>query len=176
MTNEEAKLVQEIRRKKRLMKQSSVREKSARTNNPIVSRTNRQQDLQTMADKLSELGMDPSRVVERVRSESRKPLRRSRSQSQSSEMDIDDAAPKKRLHSSKSRSLSRGRTASLVKPATGSGLKDIRQRNKAMKIGDRSQRRKNKQARKGEGDRHIPNLKPKHLFTGIRGIGKTTRR
>ena len=31
-------------------------------------------------------------------------------------------------------------------------------------------------ARKGEGDRHIPDLKPKHLLTGKRGIGKTDRR
>lgn len=33
-----------------------------------------------------------------------------------------------------------------------------------------------KQARKGEGDRHIFDLKPKHLFTGKRGTGKTDRR
>jgi len=31
-------------------------------------------------------------------------------------------------------------------------------------------------ARKGEGDRHIFDMKPKHLFTGKRGIGKTDRR
>jgi len=31
-------------------------------------------------------------------------------------------------------------------------------------------------ARRGEGDRHIPDLKPKHLLTGKRGIGKTERR
>lgn len=31
-------------------------------------------------------------------------------------------------------------------------------------------------ARKGEGDRHIPTLKPKHLFSGKRGTGKTDRR
>ena len=34
----------------------------------------------------------------------------------------------------------------------------------------------NKFARKGEADRHIPTLRPKHLFTGRRGIGKTDRR
>ena len=28
----------------------------------------------------------------------------------------------------------------------------------------------------GEADRHIYDLKPKHLYTGKRGIGKTSRR
>ena len=32
------------------------------------------------------------------------------------------------------------------------------------------------QARKGEGDRHIPTLRPKHLLVGHRGKGKTDRR
>lgn len=139
-------------------------------------RSNRKKDINEMASKLSELGMDPGRVVERVRSESRR-QRRSRSIAASSDMDIDsEETRQKRLHSSKSRSLSRGRSASLVEPGPGRGLKDARQRNKAMKVADRTQRIRNKQARKGEGDRHIPNLRPKHLFTGIRGIGKTTRR
>lgn len=31
-------------------------------------------------------------------------------------------------------------------------------------------------ARKGEADRHIAVKKPKHLFAGKRGIGKTERR
>lgn len=33
-----------------------------------------------------------------------------------------------------------------------------------------------KEARKGEGDRTIHNLKPKHLFAGKRKAGKTDRR
>ena len=33
-----------------------------------------------------------------------------------------------------------------------------------------------KMARKGEGDRHIPDLKPKHLFSGKRPKGSTDRR
>ena len=32
------------------------------------------------------------------------------------------------------------------------------------------------QARKGEADRHIPTLRPKHLLVGHRGKGKTDRR
>lgn len=33
-----------------------------------------------------------------------------------------------------------------------------------------------KQGKKGEADHHIPDWKPKHLFSGKRGIGKTDRR
>ena len=134
-----------------------------------------------MAERLTELGMDPSHVVERVRSTSRHRHRRSQSRaSGGSQMDEDTeegtSSQQKRLHSSKSRSLSRGRSVSLAKPARGSGLKDVAQRNRAMRLADRHQRRRNKQARRGEGDRHIPSLRPKHLLTGIRGIGKTSRR
>lgn len=31
-------------------------------------------------------------------------------------------------------------------------------------------------ARKGEGDRHVYQLRPKHLFSGKRKMGKTDRR
>ena len=37
-------------------------------------------------------------------------------------------------------------------------------------------KQRNKEARKGEGDRHIPDFKPKHLFSGKRKAGKTDRR
>ena len=72
------------------------------------------------------------------------------------------------------RSMSRGRALSLG--PGGKGLKDGTQGNKAIKMADRAQRRMGKLARRGEADRHIPDLKPKHLFSGKRGAGKTDRR
>ena len=47
---------------------------------------------------------------------------------------------------------------------------------KARKIAKKAQGPKNQDARKGEGDRHIFDMKPKHLFAGKRKQGKTTRR
>lgn len=41
---------------------------------------------------------------------------------------------------------------------------------------DKAQIRMGRMARKGEGDRHIPDLKPKHLFSGKRPRGSTDRR
>ena len=59
--------------------------------------------------------------------------------------------------------------------------KDEEQRKKAKEIAKKkvaaSMKVKGKgTARKGEADRHIPNMMPKHLYTGKRGIGKTDRR
>ena len=47
---------------------------------------------------------------------------------------------------------------------------------KMNKIGKKAQNTMNKDGRKGEGDRHVYDLKPKHLFTGKRGLGSTNRR
>ena len=47
---------------------------------------------------------------------------------------------------------------------------------KARKIAKKAQKPRAHQARKGEGDRVILNMKPKHLFSGKRKMGKTQRR
>lgn len=43
-------------------------------------------------------------------------------------------------------------------------------------MGDKAQKQRNKMAKMGEGDRTIYTKKPKHLFSGKRGVGKTDRR
>lgn len=64
-------------------------------------------------------------------------------------------AAKKRVHSSKSRAMSRGRSASLAPPAAGSGLKDVAMSNKAISLADKAQRRMNRLAKVGEADRCV---------------------
>lgn len=49
-------------------------------------------------------------------------------------------------------------------------------RNKALQLADKAQKKRNKLAKAGEGDRVIHTKMPKHLFSGKRGIGKTDRR
>ena len=83
---------------------------------------------------------------------------------------------KKRLHSKPSRTLSRGRSASMMNPRANMGLKDATMVNRAFKLQDQGQRLRNKFAKAGESDRAIPTKMPKHLFSGKRGIGKTDRR
>ena len=69
--------------------------------------------------------------------------------------------------------MSRGRSHSLVEPKGQTGIKDVSMRNKAIKMADKAQWRRNKFAKAGEVDRVIPTKMPKHLFSGKRGIGKT---
>ena len=47
---------------------------------------------------------------------------------------------------------------------------------RAVKLADAAQKKRNKLAKAGEGDRVILTKMPKHLFSGKRGIGKTDRR
>ncbi|GJT71200.1 nucleolar GTP-binding protein 1-like protein [Tanacetum coccineum] len=101
-----------------------------------------------MGWQLSSLGLDPSKAIERARSKSR--IRKSSMHLTigGDEMDCDK----------------------------NEGYKDSAMKVKAFKIGWDSCKKRNKEARKGEGDRVIPTLKPKHLYTGKRSNGKTQRR
>ena len=47
---------------------------------------------------------------------------------------------------------------------------------KAKKIARKAQKPMNMDARKGEADRRVLDMKPKHLFSGKRKMGKTQRR
>lgn len=52
----------------------------------------------------------------------------------------------------------------------------IQVRELTKKVGRKKQRNLQQEARKGESDRHIFVKRPKHLFSGKRGLGKTERR
>lgn len=76
--------------------------------------------------------------------------------------------------------LSRGRSRMRDRSL---GLATAEARQKAEKVRRKMQKRSTSTAKKafafaakGEGDRHIPDMKPKHLYSGKRGIGKTDRR
>jgi nucleolar GTP-binding protein len=69
-----------------------------------------------------------------------------------------------------------GRSASMAPPTKRDALRDTSMKQKAVKMADKAQKHRNKMGRAGEGDRMIPSKKPKHLFSGKRGIGKSDRR
>ncbi|KAK6110472.1 Nucleolar GTP-binding protein 1 (NOG1) family protein [Brugia pahangi] len=56
------------------------------------------------------------------------------------------------------------------------GIKNDEIREITKKVGRKNQRNLQYEARKGEADRHIFVKRPKHLFSGKRGLGKTDRR
>ncbi|PPR87758.1 hypothetical protein GOBAR_AA32930 [Gossypium barbadense] len=179
---EEQEALAEIRKKKSLLIQQHRMKKSTAESRPVVPRkfdTDRKFTTRRMGRQLSSLGLDPSLAISRARSKSRGRKRERSVDKREGDgrdaMDIDDnqASKKLRLRStSRSRSLSR--PPGEVIP--GEGLKDSAQKIKAIKLAKKSVLKRNKNARRGEADRVIPTLKPKHLFSGKRSIGKTQRR
>jgi nucleolar GTP-binding protein len=179
LTPEEQKALTEIRKKKSLLIQQHRVKKSTAESRPIVPRKfdkDRRFTTQRMGRQLSTLGLDPTLAINRARSQSRGRKRaRSPDRGAGDVMDMDVDTPNKKLRIiSRSRSRSTSRPPGEVIP--GEGFKDSIQKIKAVKLAKKSAKKRNKDARRGEADRVIPTLKPKHLFSGKRSIGKTDRR
>ncbi|XP_023928675.2 nucleolar GTP-binding protein 1, partial [Quercus suber] len=179
LTPEEQQALAEIRKKKSLLIQQHRIKKSTAESRPIVPRKfdkDKQFTTRRMGRQLSALGLDPSKAIDRARSRSRGRKReRSPDNDGGDAMDMDVDTPNKRL-----RMRSRSRSRSVSRPpgelVPGEGFKDSAQKVKAQKLAKKSSKKRNKDARRGEADRVIPTLKPKHLFSGKRSSGKTDRR
>lgn len=155
LTEDEINLLKELRNKDALTRMEHALNKGNKSRPTLtqISRTGRMQ-LGAFEDHLRDMGINPGAAVDRARSMSRG-RKRSRSESPSVE-----------------RSKSRGRS----KTPQEEGLRDKRQKMEVEVKAKKAQRTMNKDGRKGEADRHIYNLKPKHLYAGKRGNGKTDRR
>ncbi|EXB93299.1 Nucleolar GTP-binding protein 1 [Morus notabilis] len=187
LTPEEQKALAEIRKKKSLLIQQHRMKKSTAESRPTVPRKfdkDREFTTERMGRQLSALGVDPSLAIQRARgrSLSRRGEKRGRSFDRDTDgdaMDVDTEAPNKKLRA-RTRSLLLARSRSRSRPPTevvpGEGFKDITQKSRAVKIAKKSIKKRNKDARRGEADRVIPTLKPKHLYSGKRSTGKTDRR
>ncbi|XWS52519.1 hypothetical protein CRYUN_Cryun11dG0077500 [Craigia yunnanensis] len=186
LSPEEQEALAAIRKKKSLLIQQHRIKKSTAESRPTVPRKfdkDREFTTQRMGRQLSHMGLDPSLAINRVRSRSRGRKRErslDRGDNDGSEaMDMDVDRPNKMLRV-RSRSLSMSRSRSRSRPPSelvpGEGFKDSAQKVKAHKLAKKSVKKRNKDARRGEADRVIPTLKPKHLFSGKRSIGKTQRR
>lgn len=176
LTPEEQEALAEIRKKKSLLIQQHRMKKSTAESRPTVPRKfdkERQFTSERMGRQLSSLGLDPSLAINRARSKSRGRKRERSPERGEDVMDVDNDQPSKKLRL-RSRSRSRSRPPNEVVP--GEGFKDSAQKVKAVKLAKKSVKKRNKDARRGEADRVIPSLKPKHLFSGKRSIGKTQRR
>eukprot|EP00262_Sarcandra_glabra_P014583 TRINITY_DN4291_c0_g1_i5.p1 TRINITY_DN4291_c0_g1~~TRINITY_DN4291_c0_g1_i5.p1 ORF type:complete len:670 (+),score=112.39 TRINITY_DN4291_c0_g1_i5:100-2109(+) len=180
LTPEQKEALSEIRKKRSLLIQEHRIKKSTAESRPTVPRKfdkDRKFTSKRMGRQLSSLGLDPSAAINRARSRSisKRGQKRGRSMTRGDDdddvMDIDQNNKKIRLWS---RSRSTSRPPGEVVP--GEGFKDSAQKLKAVKLAKKSVKVRNKAARRGEADRVIPTLKPKHLFSGKRSIGKTSRR
>jgi nucleolar GTP-binding protein len=178
-------VINKIREKRALFKLQKRTGVSIDDNDDQVRETPREQrrgrSLEKLGDHLTSMGLredEAQETVDRVRSRSRSQSRtgrkRERSVSRGKSQVRDEEAhlpDKKKLKRSKSRE----RSVSLT-PKPGSGYSNVENVEKAAKIYKRLLVARGKEAKKGEADRTIPNLMPKHLYSGKRGIGKTQRR
>ncbi|PKI69123.1 hypothetical protein CRG98_010478 [Punica granatum] len=159
LTSEEQEALAEIRKKKSLLIQQHRIKKSTAESRPIVPRKfdkNKEFTTKRMGRQLSVLGLDPSLAINRARSRSlsRKGRKRERSPAYDGgdAMDVDVDTPKKKLRArSRSLSLSRSRSRPPSEVTPGEGFKDSAQKVKAIKLGKKSVKMRNKDARNGRG-------------------------
>ncbi|VAI71668.1 unnamed protein product [Triticum turgidum subsp. durum] len=178
LTEEQREILGKIRKKKAMLIQEHRMKKSTAESRPIVPRKHdkdRKFTTKRLGRQLTSMGVDPTAAVNRLRSQSRG-RKRERSLSRA---DGDDAMDVDGQHSDKklrTRSRSRSKSRPIEEVVPGDGIRDVAQKKKAIKKSRDSVKNRNKEARRGEADRVIPTLKPKHLFSGKRGVGKTQRR
>lgn len=77
----------------------------------------------------------------------------------------------------RSKSYHEAVVARTERPRARSGVRDKAMESELVKRAKRDAARLiGAKSKKGEGDHHIPDLKPKHLFSGKRSIGTNQRR
>mmetsp|Transcript_17709 Transcript_17709/g.41165 ORF Transcript_17709/g.41165 Transcript_17709/m.41165 type:complete len:646 (-) Transcript_17709:36-1973(-) len=114
---------------------------------------------------LTSLGLDGSKV--RGRSKSKKSVLLGKRRREASLEGGDAGSVETRAASLAARARSQSKMKGL--PSEEVAQKVEKKRRKLM-------RQRNKLGKRGDADTHIPDLKPKHLYSGKRGIGKTDRR
>eukprot|EP01126_Amoeba_proteus_P033859 TRINITY_DN3342_c0_g2_i7.p1 TRINITY_DN3342_c0_g2~~TRINITY_DN3342_c0_g2_i7.p1 ORF type:complete len:701 (+),score=115.91 TRINITY_DN3342_c0_g2_i7:166-2103(+) len=115
-----------------------------------------------LEEHLSELGLDGKAVTDSIksRSKSRSSVSRARSVSAS-------RVGRKRTREE----IERSKT-----PKPGEGYRNVKQKLEAEKLARRATRSLSRDGRLGESDRHVFDLKPKHLFSGKSTVGKRAYR
>ncbi|XP_028605972.1 GTP-binding protein 4 isoform X1 [Podarcis muralis] len=152
-------LAQQIREKKKL-KMLASKEKD--TQGPRMPRTARKVERKTLEKEMTDLGLD---MTGKNEAHYVAQARRSRSVTRK----------RKREESVTPTSVARSRSSSRT-PRDVSGLRDVKMVKKTKTMMKKAQTKMNRLGRKGEADRHVFDLKPKHLFSGKRKSGTNQRR
>jgi len=153
-------LVGRIRAKRSMMVRSHRREKGK--NRPVVPKKFRKRTVADLKSHLDALGVETKGAETRGRKRHRS-LSRARPEG-------DDATD-----DDKKRARSRSRSVA-VKAPHELGVANEIVKKKVAKMAKLAFRKRNRNAKKGPGDRVVLNLMPKHLYSGKRGIGSTDRR
>ncbi|XP_061443484.1 GTP-binding protein 4 [Rhineura floridana] len=153
------KLAQQIREKKKL---KMLESKEKDTQGPKMPRTARKVQRKTLEKEMTNLGLD---MTGKNEAHYVAQARRSRSVTRK----------RKREESVPPTSVARSRSSSRT-PRDVSGLRDVKMVKKTKTMMKKAQRKMNQLGKKGEADRHVFDLKPKHLFSGKRKSGTNQRR
>jgi nucleolar GTP-binding protein len=161
-----------IREKRQLIRNENKMRKSLK-NRAAIPRSKKAVQMGKMESALQNAGYDTSAIAERARSLSR-PRGRSRATTEDVDdtMDVDET-PKERL--ARSISVARTRSQSAFNRRED-GVTDVTSRDKAERMAKLGQKKMNRMARQGEGDRHTTASKSKWLLAGKRGMGSTRSR
>lgn len=142
-------------------------------NKPHLPRSQQRKTIGAAAENIEMRGMDADNFVERARSRSKtRGIKRARSPSQNDDGDDMEVDPRA-ASIARMRSRSRDHKRPGVSP---SPFRNIAQKIEAEKINKKSQKGFQGKASRGESDRKVLDLKPKHLFSGKTTIGKRDRR
>ncbi|XP_072525217.1 GTP-binding protein 4 [Salminus brasiliensis] len=153
------KLASQIREKRKL---KILESKEKDVHGPRLPRTARKVERTTLEKEMGELGLD---MADKDESHYVQQAQRSRS------------LVRKRKREASAPPTSRTRSQSASRPPRDqSGIRDGKMAKKAKTMMKNSQKGMNRQGKKGESDRHVFNLKPKHLLAGKRKSGSTSRR
>lgn len=125
--------------------------------------------------KMEDLGLKPNEKSLRGRSRN---MKRQREDNEDDNMGVDTKARSSTKSAVRSKSKvvghsierKKSRITMSMKPENQEGAERKKRKMSAGLAKDRVK------ARQGEADRHVPDFKPKHLFSGKRGKGKTDRR
>ncbi|KAK2021909.1 nucleolar GTP-binding protein 1 [Colletotrichum zoysiae] len=166
----------ELIREKQALIRNEAKMKKRLKNQAIIPRKLQKVPLSQMDDALDQLGVDTTDIVDRARAQSR-PRGRSLGRSRAGTEDVDmmdmDATPKERL---RSHSRARSQSRAPIVNRREDGVQDVEDRTKADRLAKLSQKKRNRMARQGEGDRHTTVSLQRHLVAGKRGLGKNQRR
>lgn len=165
--DEEAEVMRkaELIREKQQLIRNEARMKKRLKNQAIIPRKQMKKPLSEFEDALDQLGVDTTDIAERARSKSR-PRGRSTSRMGTEDpdaMDVDggrSSTPRERM-----RSMSRPRSRAPTTSRRDDGVADEATRSKADRIARLNQKRMNRMARQGEGDRHTTASITKHLVS-----------
>lgn len=162
---EELAEIEEMKEEKKLAAMDARSRKSRNGTTPL--RGDRRRNVGALESHLEGLGIDSTKAVQNARSRSvERGRKRSRSESANGG-DVEMAEGGAKAGRSRSRSQTPGRDTLGVPEKS---------REKALWMARRAQFARNKDARRGEADRHVSVAKPRHLFSGKTNGGTNDRR